>query len=192
MRPRTFILAAVLISSALAGAAMVSAQSPDERVERRRTVGDWLVEYVAENDGGLVVRMSREGGGFRLRYHEAFWRGNYGPARSVTTALGDCGGGGEESGVDASPTLEAAELRRRFAEHLATCGAEGREIAAALAYLEQAFAIASIWVAEAEATTDAEATAIAAYGEDNMAMEVNAAEEPGWTNSFEPEEAKRR
>ena len=192
MRPRIFIFAAGLISAALAGAAMVSAQTADERVERRRAVGGWLVEYVAESDGGLVVRMSRDGGDYRLDYHEVFWRGNYGAARSVSARRRDCGGGGEESGAEAAPTITAAELRRRFTGQLADCGAEAPEIAAALANLEQAFEIASIWTAVADATTEAEAAAIAAYGEDDAAMDANAVDEPLWTNSVEPQDAKRR
>ena len=161
---RTFSVCAALLAIALAGGATVSAQSEDERIERRQTVGGWLLEYVAESDGGLVVRMGREGEGYRLHYHEVFWRGNYGPARSVTSRWRDCGGGGEESGENAAPALEAGALRRRFADQLAECGADETEIGTALRDLEPAFAIAAAWTAEAAAATAAEAAAIAAYG----------------------------
>lgn len=166
MELRTFWVGAALLATALAAGSAVSAQSADERVERRRAVGGWLVEYVAESDGGLVVRMGRDGEGYRLHYHEVFWRGNYGPARSVASRWRDCGGGGEESGEDAAPMLEGGELRRRFAAQLAQCGADGPQIRTALRDLERAFAIASAWTAEAAAATAAEAAAIAAYGND--------------------------
>jgi len=184
MRLRTFVISAALLATAVASGAMVSAQPADERVDRRRAVGDWLIEYVAESDGGLVVRMSRDGDGYRLKYHEAFWRGNYGPVRDISTERRDCGGGGEESGAGADPTLEAGELRRRFTDQLADCGAGEPEIAAALEDLEQAFEIASGWAAEAAATTAAEAAAIAAYGED-MSADTNVA------NGVEPESGRR-
>ena len=180
MRLRTFVVGGALLATALAGGAMVSAQpAEDERVDRRRAVGGWLVEFVSESDGGYVVRMSRDGDDYRLKYHEVFWRGNYGAVRSITTRLLDCGGSGEESGADADPTVVAAELRRRFADQLADCGAEQAEIAAALRDLEPAFAVASNWAGEAAAMTAAENAAIAAYGEENMAMDMNGVEPQG-------------
>jgi hypothetical protein len=187
MRLRAYAVGAALLATALTGGATLSAQSEDERVERRQAVGGWRVEYVAESDGGLVIRMRREGEGYRLRYHEVFWRGNYGPSRSVTSQWRDCGGGGEESGENADQSLEASELRRRFAGQLAECGAGEAEIAAALETLEPAFAVAAAWTAEAAAATAAEAAAIAAYGND-MAV-VNTGEA---VNVTAPEGAKRR
>jgi hypothetical protein len=204
MRLRTFAVGAALLATAVAGGAMVSAQAiDDERVDRSQLVGGWLVEFVSESDGGYVVRMSRDGDDFRLRYHEAFWRGNYGPIRGVSTERRDCGGGGEESGENADPTLEAGDLRRRFVEQLAQCGAGVAEVAAALRDLEPAFEVASGWAAEAAAMTAAENAAIAAYGEENVAMdmnmawnenmaiEVNSMDESHWTNSVEPQSKRR-
>lgn len=215
MKLRTVMVSAALLATALAGGAMVSAQPADERVDRRRAVGDWLVESVAESDGGLVVRMIREGEGYRLEYGEAFWRGNSGPVRRFAGERGNCGGVAE-GGADVDAELTAAEVRRRLAEQLSGCGADAREVAAALQGMERAFEIASTWAAEAAAMTAAEAAAIAAYGDDNMAMDVNMAwddnmavdmnmsaedmwmdanvalDEANWTNGIEPEETKRR
>lgn len=174
MKPLLFALPAATL---LAGAAFVSAQ-PAAHEDRRRAVGDWLVEHVAEDDGGLVVRMSREGDDYRLEYREAFWRGNYGPARGFQAARLNCARGGEAGGPDEAPQLAAGEVRRRFADDLAECGASPQEVDAALRGLEGAYALASDWAEEAAAATRAEAEAIADFGndmmaDDNMAMDFD-------------------
>ena len=152
---------AVLASLAAAGALL--AAQPDERVTRQRTIAGWLVEEIAESDGGRLVRLSRRAEGARMQFTAVFWHGNDGRIQSVLVERSDCTNG-EELGRHEVP--EAAALRAQFAALLADCAVPSRRRGAALAGLERAYALASAWADEAEAATAAEAAAIADYGSD--------------------------
>ncbi len=158
--PRALLLAALI------GPAVAAAQP--EGGDRRRTVGGWLVEDRAEEDGGRFVQLSRHADGARIRYFAAFWRGNDGRVQGVSVERSDCTNG-EEIGRRVIP--EAGALRATLAGLLAACAVAPRRIDAALAGFDRAYARALDWAAEAEAATAAEAGAIAAYGNDNAAPE---------------------
>lgn len=147
------------------GGAILAAQ-PDERTIRQREVAGWLVEDVAESDGGQLIRLTRRAAGARLQFLAAFWRGNDGRIQSMLVERSDCTNG-EELGRHAVP--EARELRALFAAALADCALPPRRIAAALAGLEPAYALAASWADEAAAATAAEIRAIIDHGRENVA-----------------------
>lgn len=169
-RTRTPAFAAALLLTGLAGAAILAAQ-PAPGEDRRRAVGDWLIEDVAEEDGGRIVRMTRTADDYSLEYHVSFWRGNARPNRGASAQRLTCLRGGEEGGTEAADAAQASALRARLADYLAACEASPQEAEAALEGFERAFALASAWAEEAEAATAAEAAAIANYG---MEMTTNA------------------
>jgi hypothetical protein len=148
--------------TALTGAMLLLAAAapyPD----RQRRVAGWLVEDVAEQDGGRLIRMRRAASGYRLYFQAAFWRGNDGRIQTVLVEHSDCTNG-DELGRHAVPRVE--EIRALLARHLADCGAAPARIAAALHGIGPAYGLASAWAADAEAATAAEAAAIADEGRD--------------------------
>ena len=134
--------------------------------DRRRTVEGWLVEDLAEQDGGRLLRMRRQAGSAHIRFSVTFWRGNDGRIQSTLVERSDCTDG-EELGRHAVP--EPAALRALLAHHLAACAIARERIASALAGFEAAYALLCAWADEAEAATRAEAAAIAAYGTEGEA-----------------------
>ncbi|MGQ0590414.1 MAG: hypothetical protein ACT4N8_12945 [Sphingosinicella sp.] len=156
---RPFAAAGALLLT-LAGGAILAAQ-PDSRLTRQREVSGWLVEEVAESDGGSMVRMSRTAGGARLQFSAVFWRGNHGRIQAVLVERSDCTNGEE---IGRHVVLEAPALRALFAAALEDCAVSPRRIEAALAGIEPAYALAAAWADEAAAATAAEAQAIADYG----------------------------
>lgn len=162
--------AALLLLLAQAGAAEAGrlaqpdppapAQAPTH--DRHRTVQGWLVEDVAEDDGGRLVRMTRTAGGWRVEVYAAFWHGNDGIIREVSAA-GPAGCGNGEQ-LDRHRTPAAAGLRALLTRTLSDCGASPATVRAALRGLEPAYALADAWSAEAAAATAAEAARIADYG----------------------------
>lgn len=153
---QTLWLAALLIS-----AGVIAALGPN--ADRRRTVAGWQIEDVAEQDGGRLVSMRRDAGGYRLQFQVAFWRGNQGRIQGTLVEHSDCTNG-ETIGRDAAPRL--GEIRALLTGHLRDCGASPGRIAAALRGIEPAYRLASAWADDAEAATAAEAAAIANYGGD--------------------------
>ena len=124
-------------------------------------VAGWQVEDLAEQDGGRLVRMRRESGGYRLQFQAAFWRGNAGRIQATLVEYSD-GTNGDTIARDARPRV--AEIRALLTRHLGDCGASRSRIAAALRGIEPAYRLASAWADEAEAATAAEAEAIANEG----------------------------
>ncbi|HST37729.1 MAG TPA: hypothetical protein VLK25_14015 [Allosphingosinicella sp.] len=157
MKPRRAF--ALLASLAAAGA--LSAAPPDPARTRSQRIAGWLVEALAESDGGRLVRLSRRAAGARLQFEAAFWRGNDGRIQAVLVERSDCTNGEE---IGRHDVLGAARLRALFAAALADCAVAPRRIEAALAGLEPAYALAAAWADEAAARTAAEARAIADYG----------------------------
>jgi hypothetical protein len=143
------LLAAMLLLAAVA-------PYPD----RQRRIAGWLVEDLAEQDGGRLVRMRREARGYSARFQAAFWRGNDGRIQATLVEHSDCTNGDEF----ARHPAEAAEVRAQLARHLADCGATPVRIEFLLQGFEPAWLLVSAWAAEAEAATAAEAAAIAGYG----------------------------
>ena len=109
----------------------LSAQSDD----RRRAVGDWLVEDVGDDEGGRTVRMTREDGDYSLDYHM-----NISPGAADFASQGfmvwrlTCGQGGEES-LDGGPAgrggARDARPYRRLSRPLRDAGGRRRSPASA-------------------------------------------------------------
>lgn len=156
---RIFALSGALLLAALATGAIVAAQ-PGAR-DRHRTVAGWLVESVAEEDGGRLVRMTRTSGPYRLEYHAAFWHGNDGVIQRVSATGAGCGSDDE---LDRHLIVHVREIRARLAAGLAECAAPPSAVRAALRGLDPAYALARAWHAHAFVATHAEAAAIAADG----------------------------
>lgn len=155
-------LGLALIAWVAAAGALVAAQ-PDERRLRQREIAGWLVEDVAESDGGRLVRLSRSAEGARMQFTAVFWRGNDGRIQTYLVERSDCTSGEE---LDRHVVPRAAALRARFATALAECALSPRRFALALRGLERAYALAASWADEAEAATAAEIQAIIDYGND--------------------------
>ncbi len=171
MPRRHLAYASPLLAAAFAGGSCLAAQPFAEVEDRRRAVGDWLVEHVGEEDGGRLVRMTREGDDHNVEYRIGFWRGNAGPVRGGTVMRlnGVCGD--YESPVDPAP-LPAEAVRAELADRLAACGVAGAQAAATLQGLERAYALVTEWAEAAAAVTAAEAEAVADYGLD-MGMDTD-------------------
>ncbi|HEX8654219.1 MAG TPA: hypothetical protein VF693_03235 [Allosphingosinicella sp.] len=161
MRFSAATAAAPLLLAALAAGALAAAETHSG--DRQRRVQGWLVEDVAESDGGRLVRMTRTSGPYRLEYHAAFWRGNDGVIQHVS-AIGEGCGGSEP--LDRHLIYDVIEIRARLAAALAECAAPRRAVRAALTGLEPAYALALAWDWEARTATAAEAAEIANYGTD--------------------------
>lgn len=160
MKLRRAFAPLALLAAAATGA-IVAAQ-PGSR-DRHHMVSGWLVEDVAEEDGGRLVRMTRTSGPFRLEYHAAFWHGNDGVIQHVSATGAGCGGSEE---LDRHLIFHVAEIRARLAAGLAECAASRGAVRAALRGVEPAYRLAQAWVRDATAATAAEAAAIAGHGAD--------------------------
>jgi hypothetical protein len=141
----------------------LSGPAPAAQADRSRTVGGWLVEDRAEEDGGRLVRLSRAAQGARIQYSAAFWRGNDGRIQALLVERSDCTDGEE---IDRHAVAEPRRVRAMLAGLLARCALAPRRIEAALAGFERAYALALDWARDAEAATAAEAQAIADHGRD--------------------------
>src|SRR5688572_7752202 len=95
-----------------AGAAilvLLPAALPAQSDDRRRALGDWLVEDVDDEFAGRSVRLTREAGDYLLDYHMSVR-----PGASRVEVHGfmivrlNCGQGGDES-IDGPAEPEAAE-----------------------------------------------------------------------------------
>ena len=161
--------AAILVALPMA----LSAQSDD----RRRAVGDWLVEDVGDDDGGRTLRMTREDGDYSLDYHM-----NLSPGAGDFASQGfmvwrlTCGQGGEES-LDGGPSGVAARATRaRIADYLARCETPRREAEALLRDFDRAFALLTEWAATAPdlmAAGNAVDAAAAAAENDAMSADMD-------------------
>lgn len=181
------ILSALVAGIVLApgGIATVVAQPfPPQPEDQRRAVGDWLVEHMAESDGGRIVRMTRVHNDQVLEYHVAFWRGNGGPVSHVSVERAGQGCGGGDWRRDSRSDIWRAEddvpgvtrtVRASFASALAECGAAREEVSAALAGFEPAFRLAADWTEVGRLATLAEIEAIENYGRDTNAADENMA-----------------
>ncbi|MEA3016343.1 MAG: hypothetical protein QOI38_1065 [Sphingomonadales bacterium] len=173
MRFSAATAAAPLLLAALAAGAIAAVQPHSG--DRHRRVRGWLVEDVAESDGGRLVRISRTSGRYRLEYHAAYWRGNDGTIQHVSAIGPRCGG---SEALDRHLIYDVIEIRARLAAGLAECAAPPRAVRAALRGLEPAYALALAWDWEARTATAAEAAAIANYGMEEGAAAENMCDAP--------------
>ncbi len=153
--------AAILVIAPVA----LSAQSDD----RRRAVGDWLVEDVGDGSGGRTLRIMREEGDFSLDYHM-----NISPGADDFASQGfmvwrlNCGQGGEESLDGGVSRVEARAIRARLAEYLGRCETPAPQSEALLRDFDRAFALLTEWAPEARASALADSGMAA--GDNDMAM----------------------
>jgi hypothetical protein len=147
----------------------LSAQSDD----RRRAVGDWLIEDAFDDAGGRTLRMVREDGDYSLDYHI-----NMSPAAGNFESQGfmvwrlTCGQGGEES-LDGGPAaVQARAVRARIADYLARCETPAAEAQALLGEFDRAFAVLAEWSATVPDSmmTPENAIEAAAAAAENAAM----------------------
>lgn len=148
----------VLLAAGL-GAGVAWAGQPSGG-DRSRTIKGWLVEDVAEQDGGRLVQVSRASKGLRIQYSAAFWRGNDGRIQSTLVEVSDCTNG---ETLDRHAVPDAKTVRALIAAHLRECAVPPRRIEAALRGFEPAYALALTWARDAEAATIAEVEAIAGH-----------------------------
>jgi hypothetical protein len=170
MSSRSRIVAALgaALLTAAAGFSVLAAQTEDNG-DRRRALGGWLVEDVAD-DGGRAVRVSHAVGDVRVGYE--FWL----PAEANRIALGavvehfNCGvQGGAVERPDIS--LPVDQARTEIAQGLATCEVAAEDQRSPLVGFEQAYALAWSWLQEERANA-ASGTMISGAEEVN-AMDVN-------------------
>ena len=154
-RRRTLALAAASLV-ALGGAALVAAQPTWETGERRRAVGDWLVEDVVDPGHGWDVSLRREADEYSLSYLirlNALEGGS--PVEVFEVVRLNCGQGGGEAIEGGRNYGERDRVRARLVEYLVRCELPPEEAEAALEGFERAFALAAGWA-------DARAAEIAA------------------------------
>lgn len=170
----------------IAAAGASPAAQGDERPIRQRQLAGWSIEDAGEADGGRIVRMTRSSAGARMQFTAAFWHGNDGRIQTVLVERSDCTDGDE---LGRHQPADAAAVRARLASALASCALTPREIEAALAGLEPAYALASRWADEAAEATAAEARAIADHGSDASAQDMVVIEdaEPATGNTTAPD-----
>lgn len=145
----------------------LSAQSDD----RRRAVGDWLVEDVTDEQGGRTLRMTREEGDYSLDYHLNFSPGGAGSAsQGFMVWRLTCGQGGEESLDGGIESLDARATRARIAQYLDRCTTPAAERDAVLRDFDRAFALLAEWAPESQA---------AALAEDALEAAANAIDAAG-------------
>jgi hypothetical protein len=158
--------------AALTLLALVPAALSAQSDERRRAVGDWLVEDVYDDGGGRILRVSRESGDYRLEHHLSF-----GPGQTAYGSQGflvwrfNCGQGGEESLGGGLAAVEPAAVRTRLAGYLERCETPDAEAAELLRGFERALRLAAEWGAETEV-----AAAEAPILDNDMAMAADAIE----------------
>ena len=169
MKSNGFGRTAIAAAGALLVVAPVALWAQSEN-DRRRAVGDWLVEDVADQEDGIrTVHLRREEGDYNIDYH--MWL-RAGPTVIESHGFAvdrlNCARGMEETteGQDATP-VDAAAVRGRLVAYLEECEAPAAEVAALLDGYERAFRLARAWADERLAEN--------AYrpSDDEMAMDMN-------------------
>ena len=174
LRRRTFAVAAV-VSAMLGGAAIVAAQPGWETSERRRAVGDWLVEDVVDPGHGWDVSLRREAEEYSLSYLirlNALQGGS--PVEIFEVVHLNCGQGGGAPIEGGRPFGDRNRVRAQLVEYLVRCELPPEEAEAALEDFERAFALAAGW-AEARAAEMA-ANQAAGSSDGEMSSDMHSAE----------------
>jgi hypothetical protein len=179
-RHRTFAFAAVSAFALLGGAGLFAAQPSSETSEhwttgeRRRAVGDWLVEDAADPGHGWEVSLQREADEYMIHY-QILLNGLGAPRVEGHEVLYlDCdrhGGEGIESG---RADGEHDRPRDWVIDTLVSCAMTREAAEEAVQGFERAYALADRWADEREA----EMAAYQAVGaaEEAMSTEINVAE----------------
>lgn len=198
-RRRTFAFAAMSAFALLGGAAPFAAQ-PSSKTrehwttgERRRAVGDWLVEDAADPGHGWEVSLQREADEYMIHY-QILLNGLGAPrVEGYEVLYLDCdrhGGEGIESGRP-----ERDRPRDQMVDTLVSCAMPREAAEAAVQGFERAYALADRWADEREVEMAAYQAAAAA--EEEMSIDMNAADsmdmavdmnatEMNWTADVDP------
>ena len=168
MTSRRLALAAASLV-ALGGAALVAAQPTWETGERRRAVGDWLVEYAVDPGHGWDISLRREADEYSLSYLirlNALQGGS--PVEIYEVVRLNCGQGGGAAIEGGRNYGERDRVRAQLVEYLVRCELPPEEAEAALADFERAFALAAGWAESRAAEMAANQAAGGSDGEMSM------------------------
>jgi hypothetical protein len=133
---------------------------------RGEAVSRFRVQSASEGDGGRFVRLSRRSAGWRFEYRLSFWHGNGGVVVGGLFRRGRCRSGDADGLQEPVAAMSRASLDDRLAGYLRECPLPPAQEAALRRGLDAAWPDFSARVGEAWATTQAEAEAIANYGEE--------------------------
>lgn len=133
----------------------------------RRTVAGVRIERIAESDGGRLVRMWRNGSGYRLEYSLEFWRGNGGVVVAATFRRGKCRSGDASAIQPTEEAMARATLDFRIGEYLRECPLTAAREKGLRRSLDAAWPAFSALARQALAETIAENRAIADYGKED-------------------------
>jgi hypothetical protein len=133
---------------------------------RSESVAGWRIAYGGSGDGGHVVRLSRNGRGYRLSHELEFWRGNGGVVMGATFRRGRCRSGDAGVIVPFEQGLSRATFDMRLADYLRACPLPRAELAVLLRGLDRAWPRFLRRARRALAAIRAENEAIVRHGEE--------------------------
>lgn len=142
-------------------ALLLAAAAPGDR---HQVVAGWHVEKVAEQDGGILVTLSRRGPGWRFAYHLAFWRGNGGVYAGAEFTRGRCRSGDADMLRETEDAMARAAVDGWLADYLRECPLSAAREADLRRTLDRAWPTFIARASEAEEVTGDENEAIANYG----------------------------
>jgi hypothetical protein len=142
--------------------------------DTRRVVQGWHVTNLAEEDGGRLVRMTRNVGRIVLIYQISYWRGNYGPYAHASVDLPNGNGCASDDWQRDSGSRDmwspethlparSRAIRAVFTSGLSECHIAPARIAAALRGFDAAFALTSRWAELSRRSTLAESAWISSH-----------------------------
>ena len=179
-RHRTLVFAAVSAFVLLGGAALLAAQPSSETSEhwttgeRRRAVGDWLVEDAADPGHGWEVSLQREADEYIIHYQILLNALEAPTVENYEVLYLDCDRHGGEGIEGGRPHGAHDRVSDRVVDTLVGCGMTPEAAGEALQGFERAYALAARWADEREAEMAAERAAAGAEGA--MSSEINVAE----------------
>ena len=179
-RHRALVLAAASAFAVLGGAALLAAQPSSETSEhwttgeRRRAVGDWLVEDAADPGHGWEVSLQREADEYMIHYQILLNALQAPTVENYEILYLDCDRHGDEGIESGRPYGEHDKVSDRVVETLVSCAMPREAAEEAVQGFERAYALATRWADEREAEMAAERAA--GGGEGEMSTEINVAE----------------
>lgn len=207
-RQHILALAAVAATALLGAAALLAAQPSWETGERRRAVGDWLVEDVADPGHGWMVGLSREADEYSLGYHIQLNALEAPPVEIYQVVRLNCGRSGGASIGDGRAYGDRDQVRAQLVGYLVECEMTPEAAEEAVQGFDRAFALAADWADAREAemaasraagSPDAEMSTDMNAMDMDMALDMNATEmdmatDMNWTadpdastNALQPE-----
>ena len=154
----------------------LSAQSD----ERRRAIGDWLVEDASDEAGNSILRISRESGDYRLDYHLNLASGFPGEfSQGFLVWRLNCGQGIEEGFPAGAAGVDPAAVRRRIEDYLGRCGTPQAEAAELMRDFDRGMALLAQWATERQARWGSAENAADAAEAAADSMELNMTDDMG-------------